>query len=228
MKRAVLTLVIILCSILRVNGQEEAKVWYDAKIKLLDGRELVGKANYNIRYRMIQVEINGKVETFQEDRVERMHLTQGEYIHDFRLVAILNDANTIELLLAELIYQSYEHHSFFKKYTASREDKVYTYFYSPTTNSVVPIQTTTPNKPDLDDDSFTSGRKKFLAYSRRESKNLMVNYDGNSKPLTRKNFYKAYSDKAKQLKKFQKDNALGFNKDEDIIRMMSYYDEISN
>ncbi|KYG81076.1 hypothetical protein EV198_2966 [Roseivirga ehrenbergii] len=236
MERSALTLIIILCFIFKVNGQEE-NVWYDAKVKFLDGREIVGTANYNTRYGVIQVKVGDKVETFLENKIQSMLLKKGQLEHDFRLVAIKSQHTGVKVILAELLYQSNNHYSLFIRHKAITEGTSYNVspmvpmgVGPPTlTGYDIPIQTKVKYKPNLNSDSFVSVEDPMQKRSsRKTSFFLMIDYEGNIVPLTKGTFYEIHSDKKDELKKYIKSNLLSFRKKADLIKMIAYYDEISH
>ncbi len=222
-----LLLIYALCS----NAQTRDNVWFDADIKLMDGSEIKGEANYNIRDQIVQVIVGEKVLTYSEGQIQEMWLKNGDNEHQFMLVALKNKFDRVEYNLVEMIYMSKNHYSYLKRHTADK--KVIT--SGPAASAPVPLGSnvtvfaTVPTveevKANVNKDSFTS-RSNFL--SRRGRERLLINYDGYCEDVNRKNLFEALRDKQKEIKKYMKRNSLGTNMDEHMIAILTEYDRLKD
>ena len=196
-----------------LNGQSRLGTWVKGWLVLMDGRELNGEVNYNLRNRKVQLRRPGGLEVFKEKEIKQMTLRQADKRLDLELVAYKGNEGKIVLTLAEIAYQSEQPYSFIKIYEARESLTVYT-FNGP---EKVPVT------PDVDNDSFVFDRPR-IAYI--EPRRYLLNYEGRKVALTRKSFLELHKDKRKQLRKYADKNQIRFTMDKHVIDMLRYYEEL--
>ena len=188
----------------------------DENLELMDGFQVSGTANYNIRSQVVQVKSGEKTYSFNEEEIERMVFTKNDLRREFRLVALKGINRKVTLILAELIYQSTNHYSLFKRYIADTKQSL----YSPYT--VIDHQVDL--HPDFNKDSFRFDKKNA---GRQNMIRLLINYEGDISGVSRKWFLETHFDKKSELKKFIKKESISFRNDADLAKLIRYYDEIS-
>ena len=102
-----------------LNGQSRPGTWVKGWLVLMDGRELNGEVNYNLRNRKVQLRRPGGLEVFKEKEIKQMTLRQADKRLDLELVAYKGNEGKIVLTLAEIAYQSEQPYSFIKIYGAA-------------------------------------------------------------------------------------------------------------
>ena len=187
-----------------------------------------GEANYNIRDQVVQIKSEDRTYSFGEKKVKSMSLQFEEKQHEFRLVAMKGDRGDIELMLLELIYQSSNGYSYFKRHTASKKAwsggaPVGAVPVAPGVAAGVSVPTQTDVAPVLNKDSFTSHTNPL---SRRGFEKLLINYEGDKMELNRKNFFGRMNKHEKKVRKYTRQNNFNLQVDASVIAIMKYYDDL--
>jgi len=211
-----------------ILSQTRDNVWFDGKVTLMTGEVLLGKINYNIREQSIQVKQDTVIQVFSEVKIKDMTLAYEEFKHEFLLVAVKDETSTIRTILSELIYQSDKNYSYFKRHQADTE--VIDYYGVPgisvgPLNVGLAVGVKRQLRANNNKDSFTSYENDL---SRRSFIPLLINYEGEKVILRRKSFFETLVDKKKEVKKLMRDNQLKLYNDEDIVKILEFYDTIKN
>lgn len=229
MKSLLILLSVIISATLFSQTREH--VWFEADITLMDGTNIKGEANYNLRSQIIQVITGERVFSYSESQVKEMWLRNEQNEHHFMLIPLKNELDRVMYNLVEVIYQSKDNYSYVKRY--KNEKKRLVSPTNPARSPQIPVvrdltlltspSTTNELRANADKDSFTS----VGDYSFRQSfERFIINYDGFCKKVNRKNLFEAVAAKRKEIKKYMKKNLVGTERDDHMIAILSEYDRL--
>ena len=183
----------------------------------MDGTELIGDINYNLRSQMVKISVNGQTTTLREKQLSSMVIFTEKYRHAFQQVAIKNEQGDVSFTFAKMIYRSRKSFSLFKEYFADTED----FDINPTTG--VPSIRELP--ADLNKDVFNPNPK---LGTRMNYRFFLADLEGNSHPISGQGFSKAYGHCLKRIKKFMTRNKLSVRKEAHLVRIIRYADSLPN
>lgn len=192
-------------------AQQAEKYWYPGEVHLIDGAEVKGDINYNLRYHLIRVRINGKTTVLREEQLTSLVLFTEDNRHEFRQVAIKNERGEVSLTFAKLIYLSQENFSLFKEYFVhTRSVDIDPLSGAPTIKDV---------PADHIRDAFSPNPKPGPDY-----RLFLADYQGNRYPVSGRGFSKAFGKRHKKIKKYMAQNELSIGKEEQLIKIIRYAD----
>lgn len=196
-------------------AQQTEKYWYPGEVHLIDGTEIKGDINYNLRYHLIRVRINGKTTVLREEQLTSLVLFTEDNRYEFRQVALKNERGEVSLTFAKLIYLSQENFSLFKEY-----------FVQTRTVDIDPLS----GAPTIRDvpadhirDAFSPNPKPGPDY-----RLFLADYQGNRYPISGRGFSKAFGKRHKKIKKYMAQNELSIGKEEQLIKIIRYADILMN
>ncbi len=228
MMRNLINLILFVMLANSAVSQTRDNVWFDGDVFLIDGQSLSGKLNYNIREQIIQIKIDTVVQKFEEGQIKKMSLTYKEFSHEFLPILIKDESDSIRSILVEVFYKSPNNYSYIKRHQANIETIFYYGLPKPADNSRdlglrIPLRIKTKANPNKD--SFTSNENQL---SRRKYIPLLIDYKGNHVRLERQSLLETLEDKKKEIKKFIRSRQLKLYVDDDVVKILEYYDKIKD
>lgn len=198
-------------------GQDKRdKYWYEGELKLMDATHMKGQINYNLRFKVIRINVEGKIQIFNESELESMTIWDDEERHQFLQVASKDDYGEIELTFARLMYQSEEYFSLFHYYDAPIE-----------------VSTTDANgnfyagnrKEDFNKDAYQMYPRRTVK-SRQEFKRFIVDYNGNRFSGRRRGILEAYKSWARDINKYVKKHQLSYKNDTHLMLILKHAESL--
>lgn len=183
----------------------------------MDGTELIGDLNYNLRYQRVQIRVNGQTTALQENQLTSMVIFTERYRHAFQQVAIKNEQGEVSFTFAKMVYRSQKNFSLFKEYFADTEE----FDINPMTG----VQTIRELPADLIKDAFNPNPK---LGTRMGYRFFLADFEGNSHPISGRGFSQAYGQCIEKIRKFIARNKLSVREEAHLVRIIRYADSLMN